>query len=306
MNPENNGSLKERIRRPEWLRQRIPGKGSSSKVRSTITGGKLHTVCEEAGCPNCAECFGKGTATFLILGDVCTRNCRFCSVSKGRPLPLEQDEVESLLLAIRELKIRFAVITSVTRDDLGDGGASVFVEIISQLRKELPDVRVEVLIPDFGGNESAIDSVILAKPDVFNHNIEAVERVFREIRPMGSFERSLELLSRAAHNETGMPVKSGFMVGLGETTEEVENLLRRLKGSGVSIVTIGQYLKPAAGCVEVVEYVPPEIFENYRLFAESLGFAAVFSGPFVRSSYMAHEVFERSHSAAEHFQEDVS
>ncbi len=298
--------MTEKLRRPEWLRRKIPGRGSTSLVRDALDGGNLHTVCEEAGCPNCAECFGKGTATFLILGGTCTRNCRFCSVTKGTPALPDKAETDAVVSAIRSLGIRFAVITSVTRDDLPDGGASVFVELIAKIRAELPKVKVEVLVPDFAGNIPAIDSVISSLPDVFNHNIETVERVFQEIRPMGNFNRSLELLARAAGNEKGMPVKSGFMVGLGESCEEVEKLLRQLKESGVSIVTIGQYLKPAAQCAEVVEYISPTIFENYKRFAESLGFAAVFSGPLVRSSYMAHEVFDRSHSAAELFQEDLS
>ncbi len=280
-------------RRPSWLRRPIPSRGKVDAVREVLSQGGLHTVCREAKCPNCTECFSKGTATFLILGEICTRDCRFCGVTKGTPGALDTGEPRRVVDAIRDLGITYAVITSVTRDDLPDGGAQIFAETVSLIRQELPAVKIEILVPDFQGNTEALKNVLLSRPHVFNHNIEAVPRIFTSVRPKGDFSRSLAMLQNAAELAPAIPVKSGFMVGLGETEAEVCDLLTALRNHGVSIVTIGQYLKPAANCADVVAHITPQQFDMYRSFADNLGFSAVFAGPFVRSSYMAHEVFER-------------
>jgi lipoic acid synthetase len=254
----------------------------------------LHTVCESARCPNRNECFSRGTATFMIGGNTCTRHCAFCSVPAGRPesydaIAGEPDEVAE---AAAELGLRYVVVTAVARDDLADGGAEHFARTIRAVRGRLPDARVEVLTPDFGGSEACVRTVVDAAPDVFNHNVETVRRLSPRVRSRSDHDRSLGVLSRAAALAPHMLVKSGLMVGLGETEPEVHELMRELVDAGVRAVTIGQYLQPTRRNLPVAEYVRPERFEAYRAYGESLGFDAVFAGPFVRSSYMAESVFE--------------
>ncbi len=278
------------IRRPEWLKIRLESTETLVQVRDTMRGLRLHTVCEEARCPNLHECWSAGTATFMILGDVCTRHCGFCSVGKGAPGTLDPEEPRHVAEAVRDLKIRHAVITSVNRDDLPDGGAGHFAETLAWTRKLCPEVTIEVLIPDFMGDWSALGTVLLARPEVLNHNIETVPRLYRSVRPIAVYDRSLELLSRSAswHSpEYPVLTKSGLMVGLGETREEVLEVLGDLKRSRVDIVTIGQYLNPTSRHIPVARFVTPAEFEDYRRLASELGFLRCEAGPLVRSSYHA-------------------
>jgi len=276
---------------PQWLRKPIPRRGKRKLVEEYIRQSGLHTVCDEARCPNRAECFGAGTATFLVLGDVCTRNCRFCSVSHGTPLPPDPLEPARILDAATRMKLSYVVITMVTRDDLADGGAGHIAQIISLLRRENSTVTVEVLVSDFGGDMVPVQSVLAAQPAVFGHNIEAVPSVFKKIRPRADYETSLRLLAYAAQNSTGALIKSGFMVGLGETESEVVALLADLRRSQVAAVTIGQYLQPTKNQTPVAGIITPDQFERYASCARKMGFASVFAGPFVRSSYRAAEAY---------------
>ncbi len=250
----------------------------------------LHTVCQEARCPNVGECFSGGTATFLLLGDVCTRNCRFCAIKKGRPLPPDEGEPEKVALVAKRLGLSHAVVTSVTRDDLPDGGASHFASTIRSIRELNPGISVEVLVPDFGGRFSSLMKVLEVGPDVFNHNLETVPRLYPLVRPGASYRRSLELLQLA--KKEGSITKSGLMVGLGETQEEMIAVMDDLRERGVDILTLGQYLRPSRSQLEVKEYLPPEDFATYKEEALNLGFKWVSSGPFVRSSYQAKEAFD--------------
>ncbi|MEM7261630.1 MAG: lipoyl synthase [Planctomycetota bacterium] len=286
----------ERERLPEWLRMPISRSAAGVRTESALREGSgLHTICEEAKCPNRNHCWSRGTATFLILGDVCTRSCRFCSVKGGIPNPPDPHEPARLIEAVETMGLNHVVITSVNRDDLPDQGSGQFVECIDGIRREQPATRIEVLVPDFRGVAEDIDRVLAARPDILNHNIETVPRLYKTVRPGARYERSLELLSRARKSYDaigdGKPryAKSGFMLGLGETEEEVEALLRDLYEAGVQIVTIGQYLSPGIDHLPVVEYVHPDRFAHWERFGRELGFAMVFSGPFVRSSYMADE-----------------
>ncbi len=279
--------------KPEWLRRRLPTGGRYERVRRLLRQGHLHTVCENACCPNQWECYSQNTATFLILGPVCTRNCRFCAVHKGSPEPVDPQEPFRVADAARQLGLHHVVITSVTRDDLPDGGASQFVRTIEAVRNALPDAGIEVLIPDFQGDTSALDAVLQARPTVLNHNIETVPRLYPLVRPMADYRRSLKLLAHvAAGRPSGILVKSGIMVGLGESDEEIAATLMELKNHGCSMVTIGQYLQPSAAHLPVQRYVRPEQFETYREKAIGIGFSAVVSGPFVRSSYHAGTMVE--------------
>ena len=277
---------KRGIGKPEWLKKRLPPGGNVARVERIVEDYGLHTVCHGARCPNCNECFHEGTATFLILGERCTRRCRFCSIAKGAPEPPDGDEPERLARAVEELGLEYAVITSVTRDDLPDGGASLFAAVIRALKARIPAIRVEVLIPDFLGDPAALDTVLDAGPTVLNHNVETVPRLYASVRPGADYARSLELLGRAAERD-GLPVKSGLMVGLGEREEEIFGVLDDLAASGTKLITIGQYLKPDEDRLPVAEYVPPERFERYAKRARELGFPGVASGPFVRSSHHA-------------------
>uniref|UniRef100_A0A7V3YK68 Lipoyl synthase n=1 Tax=Candidatus Caldatribacterium californiense TaxID=1454726 RepID=A0A7V3YK68_9BACT len=274
---------------PPWIRRRFPPQEEWERVEKLLRSLSLHTVCESARCPNLGECFRRGTATFLILGDTCTRSCRFCAVKKGIPLPPDPEEPQRVAEAARTLNLYHVVVTSVTRDDLPDGGAEHFAKTIRAIRECLPQATVEVLVPDFQGSVEALEVVLAARPDVLNHNVETVPRLYPLVRPQADYARSLELLRRTKAHYPGILVKSGLMVGLGETQKEVEAVLWDLKEAGCDVVTIGQYLRPTAWHLPVAAYVPPEVFEHYREYALRLGFRGVASGPFVRSSYRAEE-----------------
>jgi len=280
-------------RLPDWIRVRVGG-GSREFVRETLSDLRLNTVCSGALCPNLGECFCSGTATFLILGRSCTRNCKFCAIAYDpHPAPPEMDEPQRLAEAAVRLKLKYVVITSVTRDDLADGGAALFAETIRELHRRLPEAGVEVLTPDFNGDDAALRLVLAAKPTVFNHNVETVERLSSSIRTRATYRKSLDVLKRAADSGFGVPVKSGIMLGLGETDDEIRQTLRDMRSSGVSIVTIGQYLQPSAEHWPLARYVHPDEFAAYGEFARSLGFTGVASAPLVRSSYRAGELIGR-------------
>jgi len=291
---ETNGDVTVVERRPEWLKVRAPGGDDYHQVKGLLRTLGLHTVCEEAHCPNIGECFAQGTATFLILGDVCTRGCRFCAVAKGQPLALDREEPERVARAVARLGLRHAVITSVTRDDLPDGGASIFAEVIRKIHAYLPGCSVEVLIPDFQGSLEALRLVLAAGPEVLNHNIETVPRLYAQVRPGAIYARSLELLRRAKDLAPARRTKSGLMVGLGEDGDEVLATLRDLRTVGCDMVTIGQYLQPSAWHLPVARFYRPEEFAALREAALRLGFAHVESGPLVRSSYHAHAAIRES------------
>ncbi len=283
-----------RTGKPSWLRRKLPSGPEYERIRSMIGKGQLHTVCQEANCPNQFECFSAHTATFLILGAVCTRNCRFCNIEGGRPDPLDPDEPRRVADAADRMNLRYVVVTSVTRDDLKDGGAGHFATTIQALREKIPGVQVEVLIPDLQGDRSALATVLAARPDVLNHNMETVRRLYPGVRPQADYERSLELLARVKQIDPTIPAKSGIMLGLGETEAEVRQTLADIHLSGCRMLTIGQYLQPTAQHLPVVAFIPPEEFEHWRRFALKLGFEKVASGPFVRSSYHAGEMFTGS------------
>lgn len=282
----------EALRKPPWLKKRIPSIQEIEKVKTILERGDLHTVCEEARCPNLGDCFSKGMATFLILGRVCTRNCGFCAVERGTPLPLNLSEPETVARAVRELKLQYVVLTSVTRDDLQDGGASHYAEAIRAIRALNPGVKIEVLIPDLKGDRTALETVLKEQPNVLNHNVETVPRLYPQVRPQADYRRSLKLLKQAKETEPSLLTKSGFMLGLGETREEVLNLLADLREVKCDFLTIGQYLRPRSDRLPVARYVSPEEFEDYRRIAQELGFKGVTSGPFVRSSFHASEMFQ--------------
>ncbi|HEY2924450.1 MAG TPA: lipoyl synthase [Candidatus Eisenbacteria bacterium] len=277
------------LRRPEWLKARIPAGKSYLETKAILRQLDLHTVCESANCPNIGDCFSRHTATFLILGNVCTRSCPFCDIRSGKPLPVDPEEPLRVARAARRLGLRYVVVTSVNRDELPDGGSFQFAAVIRAIRSEIPTVRVEVLIPDFMGNRDALESVLEAGPDVLNHNMETVRRLYPRVRPAGRYARSLELLRRVTEITPGIPAKSGIMLGVGETVEEVEELLRDLRAHGCSMVTLGQYLPPSGSHLPLERYAPPEEFAHYREYGQALGFRQVASGPLVRSSYHAEE-----------------
>lgn len=282
----------DKVKLPSWISKEKVILRDLHKTKSALREKSLHTVCEEAMCPNRGECFKKGTATFLLLGNICTRNCRFCSVTKGKPLPVDKREPQNIARFIKENSIKYAVLTMVNRDDLVDGGANHIKKTVEEIKKLNPDVKVEVLVGDFQGNLKDIDTVLNADIDVFNHNIEMVKRLFPEIRPKADYLLSLEILRYVSRNYS-IPVKSGFMVGLGEEKSEIIELMKDLRKSGVSILTIGQYLRPSMKNTEVKRYYTPEEFKEFEDIGLKLGFDFVFSSPFVRSSYMAEKVFER-------------
>jgi lipoic acid synthetase len=273
------------LRKPSWLKVRPPYADGCHKIRSTLAGLKLHTVCQEAACPNMAECFASGTATFLILGNVCTRNCLYCNVAHGVPQKTDEKEIENLIAAVRQMKLRYVVITSVTRDDLPDGGADVFAGAITRLRQSIPDCKIEVLIPDFKGSREALEKVTTAGPDVINHNIEVVEPLFGHLRPQGKYHRSLELLSCVA--DTAVVPKSGFMLGFGEEKADILRLMDDLAAASCRRLTIGQYQQPTLKHWPVARYYHPDEFAEFGEIACSKGFEYVESGPLVRSSYHA-------------------
>ena len=276
-------------RKPDWLKVPLPNSREFAEVRGLLSVLDLHSVCQEARCPNMGECFRSGTATFLILGNTCTRNCRYCNVGHGLPGPVDEAEPERLVEAVKALRLRYIVITSVTRDDLPDGGAEIFARSIELLRKEIPDGRVEVLIPDLQGNWGALGRILEAGPHVLNHNVEVAPRLFGELRPQGNYALSLEILRRAGTDAGRAVTKSGFMIGLGETRGEILSLLDDLAAVSCSSLTIGQYLQPTSGHWPVAAFYRPEEFEEFRQEALNRGFRTVVSGPLVRSSYHAAE-----------------
>jgi lipoic acid synthetase len=281
-------------RRPDWLKAKIPAGRAYLETKSILRTLDLHTVCESANCPNIGDCFSRHTATFLILGNVCTRSCPFCDIRSGKPLPVDPDEPMRVAKASAALGLRYVVVTSVNRDELPDGGAFQFAETIRAIRSEIPTARVEVLIPDFLGSEEALRTVLRAGPDVLNHNMETVRRLYPRVRPAGRYERSLTLMRRVSDWTPETPAKSGIMLGVGETVEEVEELLRDLREHGCSMVTLGQYLPPSGSHLPLERYAPPEEFRHYREYGLRLGFKQVASGPLVRSSYHAEEQAEAS------------
>jgi lipoic acid synthetase len=288
-------------RLPEWLRRSTTHFPSVQALKSELRRLHLHTVCESARCPNIHECFHRGAATFMILGNLCTRGCGFCSVPKGSParqeFALDPDEPAHVAAMAAEMNLRYVVITSVNRDDLADGGSHHFAQTVREVRRALPEARVEVLTPDFCGDLDAVARVLDAGPDVFNHNMETVPGFYRRVRPQAKYTQSLDVLQFAKGHRPGVLTKSGLMVGLGERPDQVEELMGDLLGASVDVVTIGQYLQPTRRNLPVSEYVRPEQFEAYRRYGLSLGFRAVFSGPFVRSSYMADKVNDQASRA---------
>lgn len=283
-----------RQRKPEWLRKPSVLAPELREVRQLLRDLNLNTVCEEASCPNIGECFGRGTATFMIGGDRCTRRCHYCDVTTAKPFPLDPLEPGHVAEAAARLNLRYVVVTAVARDDVKDGGARHFARTIQAIRQRLPEAQIEVLIPDFKGNLEALQTVLAAEPDVLNHNIETVRRLFAAVRPQGNYDRSLELLARCREYAPHMQAKSGLMVGLGETTDEVHGTMGDLRQVGVELLTIGQYLQPSLQHVPVAEFVPPARYDEYRAFGQTLGFRATFAGPFVRSSFHAGELHEQS------------
>lgn len=290
MNQQSNSTVL--VQKPRWLRRRLPTGSAYEKVKGMLKEDQLHTVCQEAKCPNMWECFSQKTATFLILGSRCTRNCRFCSVQPGPLEPPDPGEPARVADVARRMGLKYVVVTSVTRDDIPDGGASLFAETIQEIRRKTPDACVEVLIPDFQGNREALHKVLQARPDVLNHNIETVARLYPRVRPQASYERSLMLIHRAHQYDPALPAKSGLMLGLGEKKAEIEKALKDLLTAGCRILTLGQYLQPSKNHLPVERFVPPEEFDAWRRKAAEIGFTEVASGPFVRSSYHAKELFQ--------------
>jgi lipoyl synthase len=290
MKPESNTSRP--LRKPDWLKLRLPSGPEFETIKGMISKDRLHTVCQEAGCPNIWECFSHHTATFLIMGSRCTRNCRFCAVVEGPLEPPDPDEPTRVANVARQLGLKYVVVTSVTRDDLPDGGAGIFAETIEKIRQQIPKVCVEILIPDFQGSREALETVLNAHPDVLNHNIETVPRLYPEVRPQADYRRSLKLIRRAREYDAAQLTKSGLMLGLGEEKEEIRSTLEDLLEAGCRVLTLGQYLQPTRDHLPVKRYVPPEEFEEWRHTALSMGFDEAASGPFVRSSYHAKELFQ--------------
>jgi lipoic acid synthetase len=280
-------SITPKQSRPDWLRAPAPVGDNYRELKTLIETLKLHTVCESAACPNVGECWNQRTATFMILGNVCTRRCGFCAVQKGPPLEIDYDEPRRVAEAVAAMGLRFAVITSVNRDDRKDGGAELFALTIRAIRERIPGCGVEVLVPDFQGYHPAMDIVMEAAPDVLNHNTETVPRLYRQVRLGARYDRSLDMLAYAKRIAPETPVKSGLMLGLGETTAEVLSVMRDLRASGVDILTLGQYLRPSPKHLPIVRYVPPAEFDDFRRAGEAMGFEHIEAGPLVRSSYHA-------------------
>ncbi len=289
--------VKPREPKPEWLKVRAPGSENYLRLRGIMRDLKLNTVCEDAHCPNIGECWGNGTATFMILGDVCTRACTYCAVAHGKPATLDIDEPRRVGEAVEKLALKYAVITSVDRDDQADGGAGIFAQTISEIKQRLPECRVEVLIPDFKGQAGSLETVLNAKPDVLNHNTETVPRLYRAVRSGGKYARALELLDRSRKFAPAIPTKSGMMMGLGEEQDEVVQVFKDLRDVGVSILTLGQYLRPSQNHAVMTRYYHPDEFRELKRIALGLGFAHVEAGPLVRSSYHAHEQADAANAA---------
>ncbi len=289
----NHKQLKEtQPRKPAWLKRSLPKGSEYERVRAVFGGGKLHSVCQEARCPNIWECFSQETATFLIMGDRCTRDCRFCAIAHGPSDPPDPGEPAKVAEAATSMGLSYVVITSVTRDDIPDGGAGLFAETIKEIRKRMPYALVEVLIPDFQGNTRALQTVLNAGPNVLNHNLETVPRLYPRVRPEAVYNRSLDLLRHARTYAPAVPTKSGLMLGLGESSEEVDITMRDILDAGCGILTLGQYLQPSKEHLLVERFVPPEEFDSWKGKALDMGFSEVASGPFVRSSYHAKELYQ--------------
>jgi lipoic acid synthetase len=285
-------SIAPKLERPPWLRAPAPAGENYRDLKQLIDRLRLHTVCESAACPNVGECWNHRTATFMMLGNVCTRRCGFCAVQKGAPLPVDYDEPSRIAEAVSAMGLKFAVITSVNRDDRHDGGAELFAMVIRAIRDRVPGCGVEVLIPDFQGNREAVDTVMEARPDVLNHNTETVPRLYRQVRLGARYERSLDVLAHAKKVQPATPTKSGLMLGLGETAEEVLQVMRDLRAHHVDILTLGQYLRPSPKHLPIVRYVTPAEFDEFREAGRGMGFSHVESGPLVRSSYHASNAVE--------------
>jgi lipoic acid synthetase len=286
----------KRPKKPPWLKKRLPSGSVHETFSLLLNQENIHTVCQEAQCPNIWECFSRKTATFMIMGDRCTRNCRFCAVANGPNSPPDPDEPARIARTAQDLQIDYAVITSVTRDDLPDGGASFFVRTVNEIRQRIPDVRIELLVPDFQGNEDAVRSIVQAHPDVLNHNMETVERLYAAVRPEAIYRRSLDLLYQVATDNPKIITKSGLMLGLGELSREIHTTLEDLLETGCRLLTLGQYLQPTKAHLPVERYLPPEEFSRWRNIALDRGFTEVTSGPFVRSSYEAKKLFQTASS----------
>ena len=282
-----------RPKRPDWLRAPAPGGQNYSELKQLVTGLQLHTVCESAACPNIGDCWNRGTATFMILGNVCTRRCGFCAVQKGVPLEVDRDEPRRVAQAVKAMGLRYAVVTSVNRDDRRDGGAELFAMTIRAIRDAVPGCKVEVLTPDFQGSHQAVDIVLAAAPDCFNHNTETVPRLYKQVRLGARFERSLDVLLYAKTSRPLIPAKSGLMLGLGETLDEVKETMRLLREARVDIVTLGQYLRPSPKHLPIIRYVPVAEFAELREYGYGLGFQHVEAGPLVRSSFHADEAIAK-------------
>ena len=276
------------LRKPDWIRIKLPSGQETSRIKQILRESKFHTVCEEAACPNLAECFKHGTATFMIMGDLCTRRCPFCDVAHGKPIALDADEPFQLAEAVQKMALKYVVITSVNRDDLRDGGAGHFANCIKEIRQKTPQTKIEILVPDFRGRIEKAVEILAAQPcDVFNHNMETVPRLYLKARPGADYKGSLELFRQFQAIKPEIPMKSGLMLGIGETIEEVENVMRDLLDVGCSMLTLGQYLQPSKAHLAVEEYVTPAQFDRYADTAKALGFKQVASAPLVRSSYHA-------------------
>jgi len=289
--------VKPREPKPEWLKVRAPGSENYLRLRGIMRDLKLNTVCEDAHCPNIGECWHHGTATFMILGDICTRACAYCAVAHGKPKELDRDEPVRVAEAVEQMRLKYAVITSVDRDDLPDGGAGIFASTIREIKRRRPDTRVEVLIPDFKGEYEPLKTVLDARPDVLNHNTETVPRLYRMARSGGKYARTLELLDRARTYGPDIPTKTGLMVGLGEEKDELVEVFRDLHAIGVSILTLGQYLRPSPDHAVMTRYYHPDEFAELKRIALGIGFVHVEAGPLVRSSYHAHEQADAAQAA---------
>ena len=290
---DENSAIRPRL--PQWLKVRAPGSPQYIKLKGLMRGQSLHTVCEEAHCPNIGECWDRGTATYMILGEICTRACLYCAVTTGRPAGIDLQEPARLASAVKEIGLDYCVITSVNRDDLSDGGAFIFASCITKIREESPSCKVEVLIPDFGGSWPALQKVMGARPDVLNHNIESVIRVFKKVRPKGDYRLSLELLAKAKDIAPEIPTKSGIIVGMGESHDELLETMSDLRQVDCDLLTIGQYLRPSRKHLPIDRFYSPTEFDELKEAGEAMGFKHVASGPLVRSSYHA----DQQHAAAQ-------
>jgi lipoic acid synthetase len=288
-----------RERRPDWLKARMPGGPNHHELKVLTNQLELHTVCESARCPNLGECWDQRTATFMILGDVCTRRCGFCAVPKGMPLQIDYEEPNRVAHAVSHLGLMYVVITSVNRDDRKDGGAEIFASTIQAIREAKPDCLIEVLIPDFQGSKAALETVVMAQPDVLDHNLETIERLYRQVRPGARYEQSLRVLSEARKIESTIKTKSGMMLGLGEEWDEIVSAMQDLRDHGCQILTLGQYLQPSLDHLPIAKYYTPNEFAELKVIGERMGFRHVESGPLVRSSYHARAQVESAQASAE-------